>query len=116
MTRSGERVLARGLWILYGVLALGGLALLGEALFLPRPPRPFQLKLQSADALTELQPIGVARDGLLSRRVTRRVAVAAPPAAAPKSQELPLDRLIKLTGILDFGGKQPTLSVIETPG
>jgi hypothetical protein len=116
VTPHREKLVARGLWTLYAVLAVGGLALLAEALFVPRRPRPFDLKLPSAEAQIVLSPLPTVKDALLGRRFTRRVAgVAAAPATSAKPQELPLDRLIKLTGILDFGGKQPTLAVIETP-
>jgi len=116
VTRTQERLLARGLWTLYGVLAVGGLALLAETLLVPRPPRPFELRLPTVEAATTLTPLPAAKDGLMDRRFTRRVAaVAAAHATAAKPQEFSLDRLIKLTGILDFAGKQPTLAVIETP-
>ena len=116
MTRSREKVLARGLWTLYVVLAIAGLSLLAEALFVPRASRPFTLKMPSVEEMTSLQPLPAAKDGLLDRRFTRRVAQAAPASAAPKAQALALDQLIKLTGILDFGGKKPTLAVIEATG
>ena len=115
MTRSQEKHLSRALWTLYGVLAIGGLGLLTEALFVPHLPRPFVLRLASAESTTVLTLLPAAKDGLIDRRFTRRVAAVAAPAAAAKPPDFSLDRLIKLTGILDFGGKQPTLAVIETP-
>jgi hypothetical protein len=115
MTRKQESVLSRVLWTLYGVLALCGLALLAETLFVPRLPRPLELKLASVKAETTLTPFSAAKDGLTDRRFTRRVTATAVPMPAAKPQEFALDRLIKLTGILDFGGRQPTLAVIETP-
>lgn len=116
MTRTQEKRLSRALWTLYGILAVSGLGLLAEALLVPRPARPFELKLASAETTTVLTPLPAAKDGLIDRRFTRRVAaVAAPAAAAAKPPDFSLERLIKLTGILDFGGKQPTLAVIETP-
>lgn len=115
MTRRQEHLLSRGLWTLYAVLTAGGLALLAEALFLPRPARPFELKLPPGEAASGLA-LPVTRDGLVERRFTRRIAAAAAPAApVGKAPDLSLDRLIKLTGILDFDGKKPTLAVIETP-
>jgi hypothetical protein len=116
VTRSREKMLARGLWTLYAVLAVGGLALLAEALFVPRPPRPFAFKMPSAEAMNTLQPLPAAKDGLIDKRFTRRVASVAAPAGPAKPRDLTLDQLIKLTGILDFGGKQPTLAVIEATG
>jgi type II secretory pathway component PulC len=65
--------------------------------------------------LTVLTPLPAGKDGLIDRRFTRRVAGGPPIASTAKAPELSLDRLIKLTGILDFAGKQPTLAVIETP-
>jgi hypothetical protein len=106
----------RGLWTLYAVLAVGGLALLAEALFVPRPPRPFTLKMPSVEATNPLQLLLGGKDSLVDRRFTRRVAAAPAPAGPAKPRDLTLDQLIKLTGILDFGGKQPTLAVIEATG
>ena len=116
MTRGGERRVLRALWIVYGILAVAGFALLAEALFAPRTPRPFALKLPSAEESNQLVLLPASGDGLETRRFTRRVAAAAAPVGPAKAQEVPLDRLIKLTGILDFGSKQPTLAVIESPG
>jgi hypothetical protein len=116
MRRAREKLLMRGLWGLYAVLALVGLGLLAEALFVPRSPRPFTVKLPSAEAKNPLQLQLTPQDSLVNRRFTRRVTAAAAPAGPAKPRDLSLDQLIKLTGILDFGGKQPTLAVIEATG
>jgi type II secretory pathway component PulC len=116
VTKSTERLLRRGLWTLYGVLAAGGFATLAVALFVPLPARSFTLRTQDVQTATTLQPLPGAKDGLLVRRFTRRVAEVARSAAPSKPQPIALEQLIKLTGILDFGGKQPTLAVIEATG
>jgi type II secretory pathway component PulC len=116
VTRSREKRLAAGLWILYAGLAAGGLSLLAHALFVPRAARPFALRMPSVEDLNALQPLPAAKDGLIERRFTRRVAGAAPSAVAAKPAAVSLDQMIKLTGILDFGGKKPTLAVIESTG
>jgi hypothetical protein len=116
VTRTQEKRLAAGLWILYAVLAAGGLSILAQALFVPRAPRPFTLKMPSPEEMNALQPLPASKDGLLDRRFTRRVASAAPAAVGTKVQAVTIDQLIKLTGILDFGGKKPTLAVIEATG
>jgi type II secretory pathway component PulC len=116
VTRLQEKRLARGLWACYAILALAGLGLLAQALFLPRHPRAFALKMPSVEEMSALQPLPAAKDGLIERRFTRRVAGQAPAAVAAKPQAVGLDQLIKLTGILDFGGRKPTLAVIEATG
>ena len=116
MTRSREKVLARGLWTLYALLAVAGLGLLAQALFVPRPARAFALRMPSVEEIHSLQPLPAAKDGLVDRRFTRRVAASPAAAAGMKLQAATLDQLIKLTGILDFGGKKPTLAVIEATG
>lgn len=114
MTRSREKVLTRALWTLYGVLAAGGLALLGFALFAPSRTVPFVLKVPAAKK--SLPTLTLSQDGLADRRFTRRVAASATPEGPARAQAVTLDQLVKLTGILDFGGKQPTLAVIEATG
>jgi len=47
--------------------------------------------------------------------MTRTVARAVSPGPAAAAGPLPLESMVKLTGILDFGGKSPTIAVIETP-
>jgi hypothetical protein len=116
VTRSQEKVLGRGLWTLYAILAVTGLAILAQALFVPRASRPFALRMPSAEEMNVLPPLPAAKDGLLDRRFTRRVASTAPAAAPTRAQAVALDQMIKLTGILDFGGKKPTLAVIESTG
>lgn len=114
MTRAVEKVLTRTLWALYGVLAVAGLALLAHTLFVQPKRGPFVLKIP-ADAGQGLPSLVLTQDGLADRRFTQKVA--APAAAGPaRVQTVTLDQLIKLTGILDFGGKQPTLAVIEATG
>ncbi|HLY08741.1 MAG TPA: hypothetical protein VKW04_05460 [Planctomycetota bacterium] len=118
MIRTREAILVRGLWTLQVMLALGGLGILAETLFVPRLPGRIEIKMPPADDPTVLAPLpSGGKDGLINRRFTRRIAAQAATAEAPppKAQDLPLEHLIKLTGILDFGGKQPTLAVIETP-
>jgi len=115
VTGKQEKVLALGLWTLYACLAVVGLVLLAESLFVPRPSHPFELRLPSVEALSALTMLPGGKDRLVDHRFTRRVAAVLPAETAAKPQDLPLDRLIKLTGILDFSGKQPTLAIIETP-
>jgi hypothetical protein len=82
------------------------------ALFVQLPVRRLSLTLPSAEVRSSDRPAPDS-SGLAQRRFTRRVTAAAAPAPQ-KVQDPVLDQMIKLTGILDFGGKQPTLAVIET--
>lgn len=117
MTRRGERRLAAALWTLFAALSAGGLGLLAFALFSPRPvPALPELPADARLSLPEIRPADPGVEALARRTLTRRVAERpreeAPAAAGP----VPIDSLLKLKGILDFGGKQPSLAVIEILG
>jgi hypothetical protein len=115
MTQRGERILKRTLWTLYAVLGMGGLACLAAALFVPHPPRPMDLKIPAEASPSPATVLPTPGADLAERRFTRRLrSTAAMPASVTKGPDSNLEQLIRLTGILDFGGKQPTLAVIET--
>ncbi len=112
MRTRKDRAIARGLWVLYGVLGLAGLGVLADTLF--RIPKEQTIVLPSFQEHA-LRTLELGPSPLAERRMTRRIAAG---AAAPKPSgpvAVPLEGLIKLTGLLDFGGKQPTLAVLENP-
>lgn len=114
MSPKRERHLAGSLWSLYGVLALAGLGLLAEALFVSRTPDSFTFPAPAAPGTPGLRPAAPDLDLLAAKPMTRRItAPVAPPAS--KAQGVALDSLLRLTGILDFGGKSPSIAVIELP-
>ncbi|HEV3029549.1 MAG TPA: hypothetical protein VG457_18370, partial [Planctomycetota bacterium] len=109
------RRIAATLWVLYGVLSLAGLAILAEALFIPRHPHPFKLAgLPRTEPASSL-PVLATQDGLAGKPMTRRIQGTAALAQA-KATVIPIESLIRLSGIMDFGGKQPSLAVIEILG
>ena len=116
MTRKKERQVALVLWTLYGGLSVGGLGLLAEALFVQRVPRALKLQAPRDPAPTEVKP-GAARplEALAEKRMTRVLARTAMPTAPSTPAPAAIESLLKLTGILDFGGKSPSVAVIETP-
>lgn len=110
--RSRSRRVSFALGGLYGILAATGLVLLGEALFVPRAPVVYRVPPPETASPLILAHVGREAD-LAKRRMTRRIAV---PPAAPKADRpapVPLESIIRLAGILDFGGKRPSLAVIE---
>jgi hypothetical protein len=116
VTRPREKLLLRVLWTVYALSAAAGLALLTEALFVARKPRPLSITLTGAPSSAQLELLPATTSTLADRRFTRRIAVAQAVQGPAKAQNTSLDHLIRLTGILDFGGKKPTLAVIEAAG
>ena len=116
MTARGERVLARSLWTLFALLSVSGLGMLGYALFTPRPVPALPAIPETPLAAGPLRVPDPSVEELARRRMTRRIEerpkAEAPAAAGP----IPIDSILKLKGVLDFGGKQPSLAVIELPG
>jgi hypothetical protein len=114
VTRRGERRLAAVLWTAYGVLGAAGLAVLGLALF--RPPRPAEPpRAPAAAAPTSPLLLGSGTDELASRRLTRRVAERPREEAAAPKGPAPIDSVLRLKGILDFGKSRPAVAVLELP-
>jgi len=116
MTRSGEKMLKRALWTLFAFLAAAGWATLAEALFARRPIQT--LAVPDLAVLQEVQDaqVDATGGGLVERRFTRLVVKPTQLVSSSKPVGVPLDSLIKLTGLLDFGGIKPTLAVIEAIG
>jgi hypothetical protein len=111
-----ERSVARGLWTLYAIFAIGGVLYLSFALFGARPLRPLQFTLPTAEERITLHPQSGGADALADRRFTRRISAIAAPASTAKTPDLSLEQMVKLTGLLDFGDKKPALAVIEVGG
>jgi hypothetical protein len=118
MTHRAERLLVRVLWTAWGALAAGGLCGLAAALFLSRPPRelPRVPELVLAGAGSSGRADG-AIEALAAKRMSKHVAVEAP-RELPKgpSGPVPLDSIIRLRGIMNFGEKAPAVAVLELPG
>jgi len=114
VTARGERRLGTALWTLYGILGAAGLAVLALALFIPPKPAEFPRPPAPAPVLSISAGGG---NELASRLLTRRVA--APPkddaVAGPKGPA-PIDQVVRLKGVLDFGAAKPAVAVLELPG
>lgn len=115
MTSRTELRLRAFLWFVFALLAVGGLGVLSLPMLAPQAPVPYllpevrQAPVQDANGNTVEQ--------LAKRRMSRQLTgPAAPPAAVSIPASVPIESLIKLTGVLDFGGKQPSLAVIEMVG
>jgi hypothetical protein len=114
--RKADRRVAATLWAIYGVLAVAGLALLAEALFVRRDPELPAFAPPSIPSPLELRhALPPPVEALANRRMTRKVAARPSQAAAIAAAPPALESLVHLTGILDFGGKSPSVAVIETP-
>lgn len=118
MNRRRERLVARTLSVAYVLVAAAGLLVLAEALFSHRDPRFPRLSGLEGSATIDgkgLIPGSEATKALAEKKMSRAIAA---PAATPvaKPAKAPLASLVKLAGIMDFGGRRPSEAVIETPG
>jgi type II secretory pathway component PulC len=116
VTRRNERVLVAGLWALYGMLALGGVTLLALTLFSLRPNRSLRITADQGSESAEKASGGLPDiGGLAEKRMTRKV-IQPLPAEPPTPPPVPLESFLRLTGILDFEGRSPSIAVMETQG
>jgi hypothetical protein len=93
-------------------LSVLGLAILAVALFIPRVPQPFILtglpRFETGPSL----PVLSLENGLAGKMMSRRFqGTPAPDQTKPMSTSI--ENLIRLSGIMDFGSKQPSLAIIE---
>ena len=118
MTNRGERRLVRSLWAAWAVLGAAGLGVLALALFTTRPARPLPkvpagLVLARADAGPRLAG---DVEGLAGKRMSKAVAERPREAAKGPAGPSPIDAVVRLKGVMDFGPKQGAVAVLELPG
>src|SRR6185503_10469251 len=111
MTPRGERRVAACLWTVALVLAVGAISLAGIALFRPRGVRPLPPAAAS-------RPLGGPRltpqeiEAVSRRQMSRSIVKAAPPPP-PKPVVPPLEMVVRLSGIIDYGAGAPREAFIE---
>jgi hypothetical protein len=117
LTYRGERRLVRTLWGAWVVLGAAGLGVLAFALFSSRAPRPFP---KVASEVNLAPTVGGPRvnpdvETLAAKRMSK--AVAERPRDLPKAAAgpAPIDSLIRLKGVMDFGPPQGSVAVLELP-
>jgi type II secretory pathway component PulC len=111
--RAQDRLVSRVLWAIYGSLALGGVVLLADALFFPFKPASTRLP----DDVVPLQSDGrQSLEKLATTRMSRRIAPRPAAVQAPVQAAVPLESVLRLTGILDFENASPSVAVIELSG
>lgn len=111
MTPRGERLCRRSLWGGAGLLGAGALTIAGLAAFYPRSPRPLPPPVTipaSGTARLTTQELDAFARQKMSRAI---VKPAAPPP--PKPVLPPLDMVVRLSGIIDYGTESPREAFIE---
>ena len=111
MTPRVERRVRFGVWMGAGLLATGAFGLAGMTFFRPSPPRPMEVDVSpSVKAVPKLNPAEV--EAFARKSMSRAISKAAPPAP-PKPVVPPLDLVIRLSGIIDYGAGGPREAFIE---
>ena len=111
MTPAAERRLARGFWALAGLIFAAALAIGGIALLHPPALRP--LPEDAAKVEKPLPQLSQAEIDAFARQAMSRAVVKAAPPAPPKLVVTPLDLLIRLSGIINYGPGSPPEAFIE---
>ncbi len=119
MTYRGERRLVRAFWAAWAVLGAAGLGLLAFALFSSGSSRPLPaipdnlLRGEDAAGLKAKPDLEALAGKRMSKGMAERPRPAAKPVAA--AGPAPIDSLIRLKGVMDFGPKQGAIAVLELP-
>lgn len=110
MKRGWERIVTQGAWGLFACTALGAVGMIG--LLLVRPPVPAEIPEIHVPVPGANQPV---RDPLMeqlaSAQMTRKIE--APPQPVAMRTLLPLNSLIRLRGVMDFGDPNSNEAIIE---
>ncbi|HEX7900578.1 MAG TPA: hypothetical protein VF950_22625 [Planctomycetota bacterium] len=99
------------------MLGIAGLGLLAWALFSSRPRHP----LPSVPTDLVLTPVGAGYrvnptvEALAGRRMSKGIAELPREASKAAAGPAPIDSLIRLKGILDYGASKPAVAVFELP-
>jgi hypothetical protein len=111
MTPHVERLWRILLWGGAALLGVGALSLVILALLYPRMPRPLPaISVAALPAAPKLSPQEV--DTFARKSMSRAIVKPAPPPP-PKPVLPPLDMVIRLSGIIDYGPDNPREAFIE---
>jgi len=111
VTPRGERLVRRGLWAGAGLFASGAFGLLGVTFLGPTGPRPLEGDPPAARA--ESPSITPSEIDEFARKSPSRTIVKAPPPTPPKPVLPALDAVLRLSGIIDYGGTVAREAFIE---
>lgn len=111
MTPRGERRMRAYLWGGGGLVAAAALALASVAVFHPLSPRP--LPVQNAAAPTGAPKISPQELAAFAHRKMSRAIVKPVMPPPPKPVVPPLDMVVRLSGIIDYGPESPREAFIE---
>lgn len=110
MKRGMERVAVQGAWLAFVGVTLGAIAVV--AMLVARPPVPASIPEIKPPAP---KPATTVRDPLLeqlaSLQMTRKVEVAKDEPA--RRTVMPLNSMIRLRGVMDFGDPKSNEAIIE---
>jgi hypothetical protein len=117
MKRKREKLIGRGIWVLAVFFTLSALSVAAHAVLVPPgggPPRitkgPAAAKLEGRRS--EPQDVVMLARRKMSKAIVK--PVVAPPAPPPKPPAPPLETVVRLAGIMDFGAGVPKEAFIET--
>ena len=111
MTPRGERHVREILLGSAGVILLGGVALGTWTVFRPLAPRAIP---EPERSLSAPAPSYTSQDlEMVSRKKLSRAIVKVAPPPPPKPVVPPLDLIVRLSGIIDYGADSPREAFIE---
>jgi len=111
MTPRGERLCRILLWGGAALLGVGALTIVVLATFYPRPPRP--LPAISVVAIPAAPKLSAKEVDTFARKPMSRAIVKPTPPPPPKPVVPPLDMVVRLSGIIDYGPDSPREAFIE---
>ena len=118
MTPRGELSLGRLLWSGAVLLGLSAASLTTKTALFPDGPRPIDLGAHVMPGPEGSGDAEIAADvqKLARRKMSRKIVkiVVPPPPPPPKRPAPPLDKLVRLAGVMDFGGGEKPEAIIET--
>jgi hypothetical protein len=115
VTFRGERRLVASLWAAWAVAGVAGLGLLAFALFSSRPLRTLP-KLPDLAPGVEVPKGRPEVEALAGKRMSKGVAERSPELPKAAAGPAPIDAVIRLKGVMDFGPTRGAMAVLELPG
>lgn len=112
MTRRREVLLIGVLWTACGLLAACIPAYVAFILSMEETPLHLPDVL-GAGAVQQVRQDDPAIDILAGKPLSRKIPEPPPAAAPPPPPATPIESLLKLKGVMDYAGRQPSVAVIE---
>jgi len=115
VTVRGERRLVTVLWSAWAVLGVAGLATLAFALFSNRAPRSFKKGPAELALAKSFELVKPEVEALAGKRMSKAVPERARAAPRASAGPAPIDSVIRLKGVMDFGKDKGAVAVLELP-